>query len=130
MGIAARRPCRHPGCGALVASADSLCDRHRTQRRAEHDQRRGSASARGYGADWRRARLDYLRRHPLCECKDCKAGELRHTPAVLVDHIVPHRGDMALFWDQGNWQAMSKACHDRKTAAEDGGFGNARRRTD
>jgi prophage lambdaSa04, HNH endonuclease family protein len=30
-----------------------------------------------------------------------------------------------LFWDKTNWQAMSKRCHDRKTAREDGGFGNA-----
>jgi 5-methylcytosine-specific restriction protein A len=45
-------------------------------------------------------------------------------PASVVDHIVPHRGDMALFWDRSNWQAMSKLCHDRKTARENGGFGN------
>jgi len=31
---------------------------------------------------------------------------------------------MKLFWDRNNWQSMAKACHDRKTAAEDGGFGN------
>lgn len=45
-------------------------------------------------------------------------------PASVVDHIVPHRGDANLFWDQSNWQAMSKSCHDRKTARENGGFGN------
>ncbi|AFR18473.1 HNH endonuclease [Burkholderia pseudomallei] len=45
-------------------------------------------------------------------------------PASVVDHIVPHRGDAHLFWDQSNWQAMSKSCHDRKTARENGGFGN------
>jgi 5-methylcytosine-specific restriction protein A len=31
---------------------------------------------------------------------------------------------MKLFWDRANWRAMSKQCHDRKTAREDGGFGN------
>jgi 5-methylcytosine-specific restriction protein A len=45
-----------------------------------------------------------------------------------VDHRVPHRrGDLALFWDRTNWCAMSKPCHDAKTAREDGGFGNATR---
>lgn len=34
---------------------------------------------------------------------------------------------MKLFWDSANWQAMNKECHDRKTASEDGGFGNAKR---
>ena len=54
------------------------------------------------------------------------AGTLRVTQATVVDHIVPHRGDMRLFWDTKNWQAMAKSCHDRKTARHDGGFGRAR----
>lgn len=32
--------------------------------------------------------------------------------AVVVDHKVPHRGDMNLFWDKSNWQALCKQCHD------------------
>ncbi len=43
--------------------------------------------------------------------------------ATVVDHIVPHKGDQQLFWDTRNWQSMSKPCHDKKTAKEDGGFG-------
>jgi 5-methylcytosine-specific restriction protein A len=34
---------------------------------------------------------------------------------------------MKLFWDRSNWQSMSKACHDRKTAREDSGFAGKRR---
>ena len=53
--------------------------------------------------------------HPLCaEC--LKNGVL--TPATVVDHIVPHRGDHALFWDEQNWQPLCKDCHDRKTGQE------------
>lgn len=44
--------------------------------------------------------------------------------ATVVDHVIPHRGDMELFWDSDNWQSMHKQCHDKKTASEDGGFGN------
>jgi 5-methylcytosine-specific restriction protein A len=40
-----------------------------------------------------------------------------------VDHIKPHKGDMALFWDSSNWQSLCKPCHSAKTATEDGGFG-------
>ena len=79
-----------------------------------------------YGNAWARAAKAFLARHPLCQCEDCKEGELRITPAEVVDHRKPHRGDRELFWDHDNWQAMSKACHDRKTATEDGGFGNKR----
>ena len=34
--------------------------------------------------------------------------------------MVPHHGDMTLFWDEENWQALCKRCHDAKTASEDG----------
>lgn len=36
--------------------------------------------------------------------------------AEVVDHIIPHRGDMKLFWDPNNWQGLTKADHDCKTA--------------
>lgn len=119
---AAPRPCRYPGCGALVASG--FCARHRSAVRQEVDARRGSSSQRLYGARWRQARAQFLREHPLCECSECRGR--RVTASTVVDHIVPHRGDPLLFWDTTNWQAMAKTCHDRKTAREDGGFGNAR----
>jgi 5-methylcytosine-specific restriction protein A len=45
--------------------------------------------------------------------------------ATDVDHIIPHRGNQKLMWDQSNWQALCHACHSRKTASEDRGFGNS-----
>ncbi|WP_278244315.1 HNH endonuclease [Caldisalinibacter kiritimatiensis] len=61
-----------------------------------------------------------LVKQPLCvECE--KNGEL--TPATVVDHIVPHHGDEALFWNEDNLQSLCKLCHDRKTAKEDGRWG-------
>ncbi|KEP68408.1 hypothetical protein DL1_11885 [Thioclava dalianensis] len=30
----------------------------------------------------------------------------------IADHKIPHRGDAALFWDEGNLQCLCKACHD------------------
>ena len=76
------------------------------------DRMRGGVDARGYDARWRKARLAYLQRHPLCvECQ--KEGRL--TPATVVDHIIPHRGDQKLFWDESNWQSLCAACHNHKT---------------
>lgn len=70
------------------------------------------AEARGYDSRWRKARAAFLQRNPLCnECM--KHGRL--TPATVVDHVIPHRGDQKLFWDEDNWQALCKRCHDRKT---------------
>jgi 5-methylcytosine-specific restriction enzyme A len=83
--------------------------------KAELGRERPSAARRGYGLRWRRARAAYLARHPLCV--PCRvAGRLK--PAAVVDHVVPHRGDPVLFWDEGNWQGLCKPCHDAKTARE------------
>ena len=115
---AAPRPCTYPGCHTLCASG--RCEKHRVQVRQEVDARRGSARARGYTTAWQKAREAYLRAHPLCQCEDCDEGRKRLTPATVVDHKIPHKGDRKLFWDSSNWQAMAKPCHDRKTARESG----------
>lgn len=115
-----KRPCSYPGCSALAEAG--RCDKHKQQERTRYEQQRGTATSRGYDSRWRKARLGYLRAHPLCvECE--RNG--RVTAATVVDHIVPHKGDKALFWDsENNWQSMCKPHHDAKTAREDGGFGH------
>jgi 5-methylcytosine-specific restriction endonuclease McrA len=34
------------------------------------------------------------------------------TSRLVADHIRPHRGEEAAFWDLGNLQCLCKACHD------------------
>ena len=107
------RPCRHPGCRALVASG--YCDRHKP---AED---RRSAQARSwrwmYGTDiWRDdLRPMQLIREPFCRICAQHGHRVRATD---VDHIVDHRGDWALFIDRDNLQSLCHSCHSRKTAAE------------
>ena len=105
-----KRPCRYPGCPNLCESG-TYCPEHSA---GSPDRLRGSAAERGYDAKWRRARKRFLQHHPLCE-KCLSQGTL--TPATVVDHIVPHRGDRALFWDENNWQPLCKNCHDQKTGS-------------
>lgn len=83
-----------------------------------------TTAQRGYGGKWQRARLGYLAKHPLCMM--CEA-ENRVTAANVVDHIVPHRGNMTVFWDTTNWQPLCTPCHNAKTAKEQGGIGWQRR---
>lgn len=120
----APRPCKRPGCRALV-TAGAYCAAHTKVRQQQADAQRGSSTQRGYGYRWQKVSKAFLRAHPLCQCPECREGELRLLPAQVVDHIIPHRGDMTVFWDRKNWQAMNKRCHDRKTAREDGGFRGA-----
>ena len=106
-----KRPCRYPCCPNLCDSG-VYCREHSQY---SSDRLRGNAEARGYNAEWRRARKAFLQQNPLCsECR--KAGKL--TPATVVDHIIPHRGDKRLFWDEKNWQSLCKSCHDKKTGHE------------
>lgn len=99
----------------------SHAERERERRGPQKDTRQ-SAHKRGYDSKWQRARKAFLNKHPLCVT--CKRGG-RVTQATVVDHIVPHKGDKALFWSRDNWQALCAPCHSTKTAREDGGFGNA-----
>lgn len=119
MPIAAPRPCTHPGCGVLVRDGTGRCDKHKRAEAKAFDQRRGSSSARGYGYKWQQARDDFLREHPLCK-KHEEKGQL--VPSSVVDHVIPHKGDMSLFWSRSNWQALCKTCHDIKTATQDSAF--------
>lgn len=120
------RPCSHPGCSALLNGKASKCPAHLTAQRAREDERRDKAIKALYGTAWRQARAAYLRQHPLCVGLQCQLDGLL-TPACVVDHIRPHKGDRRLFWDVANWQALCKPCHDSKTATHDGGFGRAAR---
>lgn len=105
-----KKPCKHPGCPMLTD--DNYCELHRR----EHGEDRPKTTDRGYNSRWRKARNIYLKEHPLCAyCM--KEG--KYTKATVVDHIIPHRGDKKLFWDESNWQSLCKSCHDKKTMTED-----------
>ncbi|WP_256705793.1 HNH endonuclease [Paenibacillus sp. FSL R7-0337] len=105
------------GCRNLTRGR--YCTEH-TQEKHSYDRYRGTASQRGYDRQWRKARLGFLRKYPLCvEC--LKADKVE--AATVVDHIKPHKGNKELFWNRSNWQAICKCCHDSKTVREDGGFG-------
>jgi 5-methylcytosine-specific restriction enzyme A len=74
---------------------------------------------RGYTRAWEKARAVFLRKHPFCE-DHRKRGELIR--GNVVDHRVPHRGDMRLFWDEDNWQTLCANCHNSHKQALDHGY--------
>lgn len=77
-----------------------------------------TAHERGYGYKWQKAREGWLNAHPLCAYCE-RLGRVAN--GNVVDHIVAHRGDMALFWDRTNWQTLCKPCHDSIKQAEEAG---------
>jgi 5-methylcytosine-specific restriction protein A len=94
---------------------------HKAEKHVAKEQVRLKTAERGYNNRWKRARLGYLAKHPLCV--HCKEHGLV-TLATDLDHIVPHKGDMIKFWDfANNIQPLCHSCHSKKTVKEDGGFG-------
>lgn len=61
-------------------------------------------------ARWRALRWATLERDNFT-CRMC--GRLQGDTSQLVcDHKRPHRGNLTLFWDEANLQAVCKPCHD------------------
>ena len=115
------RFCQIPTC-CNEATCGRFCQEHYRPIKPKTSRRQTNSNAAGYTYRWQQARKIFLMMHPLC----VKCGE----PATDVDHIVPHKGDMALFWNRDNWQPLCHHCHSVKTATEDGGWGRATKNFD
>ncbi|WP_417724208.1 HNH endonuclease signature motif containing protein [Salipiger sp.] len=96
------KPPRLCACGHVVPHGERCrCQVAATRaRNKRHDATRPTARQRGYDGAWQKARAAFLAAHPHCAHPGCNAL------ATVVDHIVPHRGDKALFWDRTNWQPL------------------------
>lgn len=80
-------------CGK-IADKRSRCDACNRKRERE----RGSSTARGYGAEWRRIRIRILRRDPTCRVPTGVGGyfdngvpwqQVCGAPSKEVDHVTP-----------------------------------------
>jgi 5-methylcytosine-specific restriction protein A len=62
-----------------------------------------------HSAKWQRRKANQLRKHPLCVmCEN--AGGI--APATVVDHVVPHQGDINKFW-LGSLQSLCLDHHNK-----------------
>jgi 5-methylcytosine-specific restriction enzyme A len=87
-----KRPCSYPSCSNLTE--ERYCEQHKPQEHNRYDNNRGTAAQRGYDHRWRKARLVFLRKNPLCvRCLE----ERKLTSATVVDYIVLHKGNYELF---------------------------------
>ncbi|MBT2771325.1 HNH endonuclease [Halomonas sp. ISL-60] len=59
---------------------------------------------------WRKLRLQQLNKEPLCAY--CILFDERYTQATVVDHVIPHKGNLELMYDPDNLQSLCKFHHD------------------
>ncbi|MDN4141580.1 HNH endonuclease signature motif containing protein [Bacillus velezensis] len=93
----------------MSGEREDYCEQHKRTTQA-YDQYRESAAKRGYNSKWRQSRAGYLPKHPLCAACLMQG---RRTSDTVVDHIVPHKGGMNLFWDSSKWLPLYASCHGR-----------------
>jgi 5-methylcytosine-specific restriction protein A len=93
----------------------SKCIEHIKQNNRDYNANRRKISPDVYNWTWRKKRVAFLRNNPLCvKCKEHGQTQI----ATEVDNIIPHGGNMEIFWNQDNWQSLCKSCHSKKTIKE------------
>lgn len=107
MPTAPLKPCAEPACHRTVPRGTTRC--------AEHHRKPFAGATRSTNLyrthRWRLARARFLVAHPCCWCG---------AQGKVVDHVIPHRGDAAVFWNESNWQTLCWRHSNSKTAREVG----------
>jgi len=105
-----RRYCAEAGCTNRVAGG--RCRLHA----AQHERERPNASIRHlyHTPRWEALKAQVRREQPLCPL--CEADG-RTVAGTQTDHVRPHRGDEALFFDIANLQNLCDVHHAMKTRA-------------
>jgi len=116
------KPC--PKCGKAIGYKAKACasclpavemDRKRQYRNYNATERDPIVVKWLNSKQYRTMRLHFIRTNPMCRmCSDKGIS----TPSVILDHITPHNGDAALFWDTSNWQPLCVTCHGEKRKDE------------
>ncbi len=107
------RPCRYPHCPNLTNERSGFCSIHAPMARSPD--RRPPSSRRGYNADWRRIRKQVLLDHGIPESEHYLYA-VDHTPSYNPVREPDHT--------KYTLTPYLISDHNRKTAQQDGGFGN------
>ena len=104
MALEPKRHCPRPGHKAYLGRRCPECERVRNQAR-------GNSNSRGYDSEWKRFRVVFLRKNPVCCVDSCSE------PATDVDHVRPlSEGGAKL--DENNLRAMCHPHHSQRTGRD------------
>lgn len=111
MSLRSLKPCRISSCTSLTRSG--YCENHKKDEKKHKESKNWRWLYNS--KNWKRVRSKVLLVSPFCV--ECSKDGIK-TVANEVDHIKPHRGNIELFQDLTNLQALCKSCHSRKTMNE------------
>jgi 5-methylcytosine-specific restriction enzyme A len=128
----AMRICSAGGCSTIVESGrcslhQAMAEAREAARQKDVDARRPTPGERGYDADWRAVRRQFLGVHRICVGWGRTAGRCLN-PATEVDHVVSvvQAPELRLRWS--NLRPLCKPCHSARTASEQS-FGKSNAKT-
>lgn len=100
-----KKPCRYPGCPALIDPSERYCSKHKSIANYYYDRyRRNPVTKIKYGRPWQKIRNAYIAEHPICEvCHSARATEVHHKLPLKCGGT----------HDIENLQALCKSCHSR-----------------
>lgn len=122
--------CNFAGCPVRTVNVGGFCDTHQNEPKRRQEARVEAEPWRKWyhWSAWRRLKERFRAEKPevagICQGTNPLDGLPCRKPAQHTDHVVPHKGSWELFIDMSNLQGLCHECHSRKTAEEDGGFGN------
>ena len=117
--MAVKRLCRVAGCNGLAEYPERYCSKHLYLKRRDEERANtflgGKQFTTGYSElyntpKWKSLSRKQLKEHPFCTICGNKATE--------VDHIVAHKGNLDLFYNEDNLQSLCHECHSKKTLEE------------
>lgn len=111
------RVCIEQGCHTLTSGVRcAACERERSTRPKPQGMTGESLYRLYRTVAWRRLREALTQQNPWCA--ECLKKNINN-PWDELDHIVPHRGNLDLFWDRDNLQGLCRTCHANKTWREE-----------
>ncbi len=113
MPTAPLRPCRHPGCGALVKSGVGYCAAHVTSSasyRADKARADETHVRMRRASNWRKVSELVRQRCPLCCDPFNRHGDMPE-PARQVHHVESFEQRPDLAFDLSNLAAVCTGCH-------------------
>lgn len=111
--------CKAPGCYLMAENGSKYCKKHEAYQEYYYNkavskpyqnaERPNEGLYRSYR--WKQLRAKIIKAHPFCSV--CSS-----TDNLSVHHIVPPKGDEALFFDENNLVVLCMKCHNKETNYE------------